>query len=368
MRWGDYEYERAEKDGEADGGDGQRRVPVWQRIPRERKLEVPLGPRSELPVVIPVPDSGGLELHMLERAVASGELDGQIPPGTRVRVGVPGQQPQAGERPARSRATSFSPSSRSAATSPFVPRPDLRGAHADEWDDQVADLHYADTPEYATGHGIAADWELHEGDAWRFAPGGSRAPRSSARWRPASMTWCSRWTRSATSTMATRPRRRSCRSSAQYRDWIARRQGETAALSPARRRETAEELLRLAGVAADRIERGIAVLREDPDALDAFRVANRAVAGRCAAAGDRDARVATVPARVHPPQPAERRRPGDPHRETVDLLFFPTGGGKTEAYLGLSAFAIVLRRLRHPADGGERAPACAWSCATRCGC
>ena len=25
----------------------------------------------------------------------------------------------------------------------FVPRRDLRGAHAEEWDDQVADLHYA---------------------------------------------------------------------------------------------------------------------------------------------------------------------------------------------------------------------------------
>ncbi len=91
----------------------------------------------------------------------------------------------------------------------------------------------------------------------------------------------------------------------------------------------------------------------DEDALDAFRVANRAVA-------------AALERRLKPDKEPTWRAfqlafillnlpgiadPRDPHRETVDLLFFPTGGGKTEAYLGLSAFTIVLRRLRGTGGG-----------------
>ena len=43
--------------------------------------------------------------------------------------------------------------------------------------------------------------------------------------------------------------------------------------------------------------------------------------------------------------------PNHADREIVDLLYFPTGGGKTEAYLGLIAFTIANRRLRNNEDG-----------------
>ena len=343
VRWGDY------APAEIEGEEGKR-LAVWQRTAREATVALPLTGAPD-PVPHDVPGSGGLQLHLVEREVADDELAVHIPAGTRsVSVFLVNHRPHDEENP--DRAYAFQAEVEVRAELPFVPRPDLRGVLAEEWDEQVADLHYADTPGYATGHGVSADWEIADGacrvlrTAWIPAAEVEKTQTVDVPEVELSMEALGTLADGAAAEAALRPLVTA------YRAWIEARRADVASLG-GERRETAEELLRLAGVAAGRIERGIEVLTEDADALDAFRVANRAVARalerRLGIEGPRWRAFQLAFLLLNVPGLADPRAPD---RETVDLLFFPTGGGKTEAYLGLAAFTMVLRRLRHPAENG----------------
>lgn len=356
VRWGDYVHEagetREESEGDKDGDGSGQRVAVWRRIPRAQTVSVRLGGGNGTPEVLAVPDSNGLELHVLERAVATAALEGEIPEGTRsLSVFLVNNRRPNAERADLSYV--FQAELDVAAEVPFVPRPDLRGHFAEDWDDRVADLQYADTPEYATGHGIAADWELTNGGCRRLQ----------TRWIPTAQvektvpqsTPDAELRMNALGGLADGAAVRAALGPlvSGYREWIGEQRRSAEPLR-ARRRETAEGLLDLAEFAAGRIERGIELLARDGETLDAFRVANRAVARALVR------RLKIDEPEWRPFQLAflllnlpSLTDPEDPHRETVDLLYFPTGGGKTEAYLGLSAFAMVLRRLRHPGHGGR---------------
>jgi hypothetical protein len=344
VRWGDYERS------EIQGEDGKL-LSIWQRKPREETVGFVLTGESRDPMVRDVPGSAGLQLYVLERKISAEEIKEHIPSGTRsVSVFLVNRRKPLKEEP--DLAYAFQAEIEVQTDPPFVARPDLRGARAEDWDEQVADLHYADTPEYATGHGISADWEIAQGacrlirTAWIPSAEVEKTITAEIEGVELSMEALGALADGAAADAAMRPLARS------YRNWIAVQRSRLGSFSGTRR-ETAEELLRFAGIAADRIERGIAVLAGDADVLDAFRVANRAVAS----ALRKRLKIETPRWRafqlafflLNLPGLAD---PRDPHRETVDLLFFPTGGGKTEAYLGLAAFAMVLRRLRYPGEKG----------------
>ena len=67
--------------------------------------------------------------------------------------------------------------------------------------------------------------------------------------------------------------------------------------------------------------------------------------------------LAPVPARLRAAQPAraDATRLTPSATDDVDLLFFPTGGGKTEAYLGLAAYTFAIRRLQGVVGRGDEA-------------
>ena len=154
VRWGDY------GPAEIEGSDG-RPVSVWQRRPREATLAVVLTGVAKVREY-GVPDSGGLQIHVVERPIGGESLAGRIPDGTRsVSVFLVNRRPPDNENP--DIAYAFQAEIEVAGDRPFVPRPDPRGALAEDWDEEVADLHYADTPEYAAGHGVSADWDLSDG-------------------------------------------------------------------------------------------------------------------------------------------------------------------------------------------------------------
>lgn len=120
--------------------------------------------------------------------------------------------------------------------------------------------------------------------------------------------------------------------------------------------EVIQSQLDLTAAAADRIQKGVDLVCDNDDARRAFCFANKAIALQSRwAKRDQPSPAANS---WYPFQLAFQllALPGlvdseDPDREICDLLWFPTGGGKTEAYLGLTAFVLGLRRIRAAREG-----------------
>ncbi len=240
----------------------------------------------------------------------------------------------------------------------FRPRHSLHGLDAEDWDERVADLHYRDVAEYAVGHNTSTEWEIGASGrctsvsscctplaaVTRVVPNESIADFELGMERLGTLIDPSAAASALSGVVSA------------YRSWIDEQQANIDVLVP-RRRDVANQLLVDARAASNRIADGVACLAR-PNVLDAFAIANRTVARagrRRTAFTNHIAEAQVAPPRWRPFQLAfvliNLRgiiEPTHPEREIVDLLFFPTGGGKTEAYLGLAAFTIAYRRLTNP--------------------
>jgi len=248
-------------------------------------------------------------------------------------------------------------------------------------------LLYRDTPTFGTGHGCSADWEtdVESGLALsitaeclpsvttpNITPDVRREDGSTVEVRMADLARPDDWTNGRVALDEVVEL---------YEHWIARQRDSIAAL-PANLRITAVHHLNQCEVTARRMRDGLTYLDSDPVARKAFMLANHAILLQQIAGGNprrpgsldlKSGRVSFVPSFVRNsphnlPEGKGAWRPfqiafllatirssveaTSPDRNTVELIWFPTGGGKTEAYLGLAAFAMFKRRLDNASDVG----------------
>lgn len=264
----------------------------------------------------------------------------------------------------------------------LLPYPENPGTGGHPDDDSFR-LIYRDAEIFAVGHGCAADWARPdetgrilwaEGDPLPgyetpsitpdiLLPDGSPLKVSMAQLagvKPGGMTQLERVVD-------------------EYARWIASRRVQGSGLG-AHWHETVERHLELCEEALSRMRDGLDLVRDENSVIGkAFRLANQAMRRQQLRSDARTRPLSFENDRITvdgaPPDEAASERKGrgtwrafqiafllaaipstadgsHPDRETVDLIFFPTGGGKTEAYLGLAAFTMLLRRLRDQEDIG----------------
>lgn len=245
-------------------------------------------------------------------------------------------------------------------------------------------LVYRDAKVFAIGHGCSPDWSEVNG-AIRMVRSEVMpsyvVPRVSAEGESPFQALDVSWLADETTTAADLVRELNAFVDP-YEEWIKGVEAKGKGLE-SRYQQAVESIVERLVTAKDRMRDGINVFATHPnraDVLEAFRLANRAMLiqmrhSKKDLVGTRHHR-STAPdlPTTYGFAPGEERAAWRPFqlgfflttlrglveaqhedREVVDLIWFPTGGGKTEAYLLVAAFEIFRRRLMLGVAGGGTA-------------
>jgi len=342
----------------------------WRRIPREETVPITIR-RGDVPQRIVIPDSaapmaigGGLELVVSAREIETADIDGVKRELLAVSVFLVNARLQT----IRFRDIAFCFQARLQLdfADGFERRDDRASYDSDEADERLADLHYQDVCSYAVGHNTSGDWAAPDGERRVTTVFTNPLPMQEVEKLGADIDIAH--VERAMAALAKAAEDVGALDAAlsglpvAYEAWAREQAALIGGLEGKRRREVAEKCLEDIATARRRIESGIARLKTDPLSREAFGIMNRVM--------ERANRQRGSANNGKPPE--QQRAPTwrlfqlafillnldglvDPvhaDRPIVDLLFFPTGGGKTEAYLGLAALAIARRRLNNPGLAG----------------
>lgn len=252
---------------------------------------------------------------------------------------------------------------RPAAGTRLVPRPARPAANDD--DEQVGRLLYRKTPEFAAGHQCSASWESVDREAKVIRT--EWIPRASViAFREDGADVFKDLVASGAfdaHQLASLPDddvlERLQQLPAAYGEWVKERWKEAETLDIGLKSIASRNLDACEAVRA-RMTDGVRAMRDDRRLLQAFKLANGAMALQHSWKSVGRVR----PLRWRPFQLgfillAARSvcKPEVADRDVLDLLWFPTGGGKTEAYLALVAMLAFHRRsiYENPDDGAGNA-------------
>ena len=274
----------------------------------------------------------------------------------------------------------------------FVPMPDNYCETIDDTDYQLNSMLYKDVRTYGIGHGCSATWDeeasprsvkaepMPEYEVKAIVPTQSKAELSMKKYMHDSQ-------------FAVEDLEILCQ---EYKEWIDNKENEYKTWSASENADlkvfvpVAKQQIELCRSCLERMLKGLALLRTNNMVADAFSLMNKSMLMqqlhyklplRRFERFDERSLELVIEKQIVMPDPDKEdtwydvehnvygkwrpfqiafilmnlesisNRDSD-ERKTVDLIWFPTGGGKTEAYLGLSAFAILIRRMMNPKDAG----------------
>ena len=376
VSWADYQPSDTDATQGRDAGTARAE---WTRIPRREHLTIAFDQPDFWHAGVAIPDSGGLLVRGVRRRLSSEVCKRlHVADGAQaVSVFLVNARPPA--EPRVDAAYAFQAQLAIRSSSGWIAREDVSDTNDETNDPKILDLQFRETRSWASGHGVGVDASDVQGATLEAHSTSTRRDRLGFGWLRT--TWlptatvqriapreANQLTREGdkegaalglrvTVSMATLASAttsdaiHACLDDlpAAYERWI-HYQAERTDITGLGRLETRHVLVTQMQDACGAIKAGIDLLADDAEVREAFCMANQAMHDQTKRPGSEATWepawrlfqlafiLLALPSTLNASHAA---------RKHVELIYFPTGGGKTEAYLGLIATSLVYRRLRY---------------------